>query len=153
MRQGAILYLDEVAEARADAIVVIHSLTDYRRELYLDRTAETPQGSAASSCSWSASTPAISAACASSSRRPANVSWGSPSRIRTPEVEARILVGETGVDEKTARGLVQVANKVRRLTELSLLESVSTRLLVDAAKLINKGCRPATPRSRRWRSR
>ena len=33
VRSGAILYLDEVAEARADAIVVIQSLTDHRREL------------------------------------------------------------------------------------------------------------------------
>ena len=41
VREGAILYLDEVAEARADAIVVIHSLTDHRRELFLDRTGET----------------------------------------------------------------------------------------------------------------
>jgi len=39
-RTGAILYLDEIAEARADAIVVIHSLTDHRRELFLDRTGE-----------------------------------------------------------------------------------------------------------------
>jgi len=41
VRTGSLLYLDEVAEARADALVVIHSLTDYRRELFLDRTGET----------------------------------------------------------------------------------------------------------------
>src|SRR5438046_3662066 len=41
VRSGAILYLDEIAEARADALVVIHSLSDYRRELFLDRTGET----------------------------------------------------------------------------------------------------------------
>src|SRR5690606_35073804 len=40
VRYGALLYLDEVAEARADAIVVLHSLTDHRREIYLDRTGE-----------------------------------------------------------------------------------------------------------------
>ena len=43
VRSGAMLYLDEVAEARADAIVVIHSLTDHRRELFLDRTGESLQ--------------------------------------------------------------------------------------------------------------
>ena len=41
VRTGALLYLDEIAEARPDALVVIHSLTDHRRELFLDRTGET----------------------------------------------------------------------------------------------------------------
>lgn len=35
--KGAILYLDEIAEARPDILVVIHSLTDHRRQLYIDR--------------------------------------------------------------------------------------------------------------------
>ena len=38
---GAILYLDEIAEARPDVIVAIHSLTDHRKELYLDKLGET----------------------------------------------------------------------------------------------------------------
>ena len=41
VREGAILYLDEVAEARPDVIVVIHSLTDHRRELFIDKLGET----------------------------------------------------------------------------------------------------------------
>jgi nitric oxide reductase NorQ protein len=40
VRQGKILYLDEVAEARPDVIVAIHSLTDHRRELYIDKLGE-----------------------------------------------------------------------------------------------------------------
>lgn len=48
VRTGAILYLDEIAEARADALVVIHSLSDHRRELFLDRTVrDSWEGSAA----------------------------------------------------------------------------------------------------------
>ena len=35
-----------------------------------------------------------------------------------------------------------IARKIRHLTELSLIESVSTRLLVDAAKLIRQGLPP-----------
>jgi nitric oxide reductase NorQ protein len=50
--------------------------------------------------------------------------------------------GETGIEDKQARSLVSIAKKVRALTELSLLESVSTRLLVDAAKLIKRGLPP-----------
>ncbi len=37
VRDGAICYLDEVVEARHDSLAVLHSLTDHRRALYLDR--------------------------------------------------------------------------------------------------------------------
>ena len=37
VKEGAIIYLDEIAEARPDVIVSIHSLTDHRRELYIDK--------------------------------------------------------------------------------------------------------------------
>ena len=49
---------------------------------------------------------------------------------------------ESGVEAATARRLVQIARKVRHLTELSLMESVSTRLLVAAGKLIAAGVPP-----------
>ena len=41
VKEGAILYLDEVAEARPDIIVALHSLTDHRRTLFIDKTGET----------------------------------------------------------------------------------------------------------------
>ena len=37
VKEGAILYLDEVAEARPDIIVALHSLTDHRRTLFIIR--------------------------------------------------------------------------------------------------------------------
>ncbi|HIH2763551.1 MAG TPA: AAA family ATPase [Candidatus Azoamicus sp.] len=40
VKNGGILYLDEISEAREDIIVVIHPLTDHRRELYLDKKKE-----------------------------------------------------------------------------------------------------------------
>ncbi|WP_116287733.1 ATP-binding protein, partial [Parafrankia colletiae] len=40
VRDGAICYLDEVAEARHDSLAILHSLTDHRRTLFLDRTGE-----------------------------------------------------------------------------------------------------------------
>jgi len=40
VKEGAIIYLDEVAEARPDVIVAIHSLTDHRRELFIDKLGE-----------------------------------------------------------------------------------------------------------------
>jgi nitric oxide reductase subunit B len=41
VKRGAILYLDEVAEAREDVIVVLHPLADHRRELHVDRLDQT----------------------------------------------------------------------------------------------------------------
>ncbi|HSI90129.1 MAG TPA: AAA family ATPase, partial [Adhaeribacter sp.] len=41
VKEGAILYLDEMAEARPDVVVAIHSLTDHRRELFIDKLGET----------------------------------------------------------------------------------------------------------------
>ena len=41
VKEGAIIYLDEIAEARPDVIVAIHSLTDHRRELFIDKLGET----------------------------------------------------------------------------------------------------------------
>jgi len=141
VRQGAILYLDEVAEARSDAIVVIHSLTDYRRELYLDRTGETLVAPlefmlvVSYNPGYQRNLRELKP---STRQRFVGLSFGYP----TEEAEIRILIGETGVDANTARKLVKTAAKIRNLTELSLLESVSTRLLVDAAKLIREGLPP-----------
>ena len=40
VRDGAICYLDEVVEARHDSLAILHSLTDHRRTLFLDRTGD-----------------------------------------------------------------------------------------------------------------
>src|ERR1700741_2387729 len=40
VKAGAICYLDEVVEARHDSLAILHSLTDHRRVLYLDRADE-----------------------------------------------------------------------------------------------------------------
>ncbi|MEZ5330050.1 MAG: CbbQ/NirQ/NorQ/GpvN family protein [Verrucomicrobiales bacterium] len=141
VRSGAILYLDEIAEARADAIVVIHSLTDHRRELFLDRTGETLKAPpefmliASYNPGYQRNLRELKP---STRQRFVALTFGFPNE----DTEIRVLMGETGIDEKTARRLAQIAHKVRQLTELSLLESVSTRLLVDAAKLIVQGLPP-----------
>lgn len=40
VKAGAICYLDEVVEACHDSLAILHSLTDHRRALYLDRADE-----------------------------------------------------------------------------------------------------------------
>lgn len=141
VRTGALLYLDEIAEARPDALVVIHSLTDHRRELFLDRTGETLR--AADSFMLIVSyNPGYQRSMRelkpSTRQRFIALNFGYP-----PEaLEIEIIAGETGVEKATAKRLVQIGRQIRNLTELSLMESVSTRLLVAAARLIVRGVPP-----------
>ena len=138
VRKGAWVYLDEIAEARPDVIVAIHSLTDHRRELYLDRHDEVIKAgddfmliasyNPGYQRGWKELKP-------STRQRFISYSFDYPQ----PEKEQDILVGETGIDRPTAKKLVKLATKMRNLHELGISESASTRLLVDAAKLIRSG--------------
>lgn len=141
VREGKIIYLDEIAEARPDTLVVIHSLTDHRRELYLERHNESlkapPQFMLVASFNpgYQRSFKELKP---STRQRFISLHFDYPK----PEVEIEILHAETKVDLSIAKSLVTIANKVRNLVELGLAESVSTRLLVDAAKLIGAGLPP-----------
>lgn len=137
-RAGVIIYIDEIAEARPDTIVALHSLTDHRRQLFLDRHNETikvPETfmlvasfNPGYQKGWKELKP-------STRQRFVGLTMNYPSA----EVEIEIVCAETGVDKSVASKLVQVGSKIRNLVELGLAESASTRLLVDAAKLINSG--------------
>ena len=135
---GAILYLDEIAEARPDVIVAIHSLTDHRKELYLDKLGETIKAHkdfmlvASFNPGYQKGFKELKP---STRQRFVALSFNYPS----PKDEAEILVNETKLEMSIAKKLVNIANKIRNLTELGLTETVSTRLLVDAAKLIHSG--------------
>lgn len=141
VREGAILYLDEIAEARADAVVVIHSLTDHRRELFLDRTGETLHAPdpfmliVSYNPGYQRSLRELKP---STRQRFIALHFDHPAEPQ----ETEIVATESGIDAATARRLVQIARKVRHLAELSLMESVSTRLLVAAGKLIAAGVPP-----------
>jgi len=140
-REGAILYLDEIAEARADAIVVIHSLTDHRRELFLDRTGERVRAAEGFMLVVSYNPGyqrSLRELKPSTRQRFLAIEFDYPDE----DTETRIVATEAGSDEATARKLVRIAAKIRQLTELSLMESVSTRLLIAAGKLIAAGLPP-----------
>ena len=55
------------------------------------------------------------------------------------EVEAEILMHETGVDEHLAEKLVSFGKKTRNLKDRGLAEGASTRLLIHAAKMNHAG--------------
>jgi len=138
VKHGYILYLDEIAEARPDVIVAIHSLTDHRRELFIDKLGETVRAHpdfllvASFNPGYQKGFKELKP---STRQRFVALSFSYP----PPKVEAEILVAETGVQKEVAQKLVAIGNKIRNLTELGLTETVSTRLLVDAAKLIHSG--------------
>jgi nitric oxide reductase NorQ protein len=58
------------------------------------------------------------------------------------ETEAGIVAKETGIDGDTAMKLVKIGETARNLKGHGLDEGISTRLLVYAASLINKGINP-----------
>jgi nitric oxide reductase NorQ protein len=141
VREGAILYLDEIAEAREDVVVVIHPLTDHRREVYVDKTNERlvapPEFMLVVSFNPGYQR-RIKELKPSTRQRFVAMTFGYPA----PDVEVEILESETGVDRGVAKKLVQVAGSIRGLEELGLTETVSTRLLVYAAKMMRAGVGP-----------
>ncbi len=138
VRQGAILYLDELAEARSDVVVVLHPLADFRRRIYIDRLAE--ELVAADGFMLVASyNPGyqhrLKEIKPSTRQRFIGLSFDYPNA----RDEIEIVVGETGIEEGVAKKLVALASKMRQVEALGLAEVPSTRLLVETARLIGAG--------------
>lgn len=141
VREGAILYLDEFAEARSDVVVVIHPLSDHRRTLYIERTDE--EIPAAEGFMLVASynpgyQHGLKDLKPSTKQRFLSIAFDYPTR----EVEVEIIRGESGIDESHAKRLAALGERLRALDTIALAEAPSTRLLVNAARLIHAGFPP-----------
>ncbi len=138
VKNGAIVYLDEVAEARPDVIVAIHPLTDHRRQLYIDKLGSTIVAHknfilvASFNPGYQKGFKELKP---STRQRFIGINFIYPN----PEIEATIISNESGLDLQTSARLVTIASKIRNLKELGLTETASTRLLVDAGLLIHSG--------------
>lgn len=138
VRYGAICYLDEIVEARQDTSVVIHSLTDNRRMLALEKKNEIVKAHPGFQIIISYN-PGYQSVLKdlkeSTKQRFGAIDFNYPK----PEIEADIIVHETGVDKKIAEKLVQISERSRNLKGHGLNEGASTRTLIYAAQLITHG--------------
>jgi nitric oxide reductase NorQ protein len=138
VRYGGICYLDEIVEARKDTTVLIHSLTDDRRILYLDKTGEVIRAHPdfMMILSYNPGYQSIVKDLKQSTKqRFASLTFGHPPL----EVEARIIRTESGLDEEDSARLAELGVKIRELKGFGLEEGVSSRLLVYVGRLIKHG--------------
>ena len=137
-RMGAICYLDEIVEARQDTTVVIHPLTDHRRSLPLDKKGELIEAHPDFQLviSYNPGYQSLMKDLKQSTKqRFGALDFDYPRE----NIEIAIVAKESGVDEKTAAKLVQIAHRARNLKGHGLDEGISTRLLVYAANLMRDG--------------
>jgi len=141
VREGAICYLDEIVEARKDTTVLIHSLTDHRRMLPVEKLGETLDAHPdfLLVISYNPGYQSVLKDLKPSTRqRFVSLVFDYPDVER----ETRIVAHESGVDEASAERLSAIGERVRNLREHGFEEGVSTRLLIYAGKLIARGIEP-----------
>lgn len=138
-REGGICYLDEIVEARQDATVAIHSLTDHRRELNLERLGGQRLRAAPGFMLVASYNPGYQSVLkdlkASTRQRMLSIELDFP----PVEVEVRIVRQEAATDESVAESLVRLGAAIRRVTDAGLREAASTRTLITAAGLVAEG--------------
>lgn len=140
-RHGAICYLDEVVEARQDTIVSIHSLTDARRMLSLEKKGEVIEAHPDFQLviSYNPGYQSLMKDLKQSTKqRFGALDFDYPEH----DIEAEIVAHESGVSLDDAKNLVHIAERARNLKGHGLDEGLSTRMLIYAGSLISKGVEP-----------
>jgi nitric oxide reductase NorQ protein len=141
VKAGAILYLDEVVEARKDTTVLIHPLTDHRRILPVEKTGSIIEADDRFLLCISYN-PGYQSALKdlkhSTRQRFISIEFNYPPR----EIEREIIERESGCTAEQADSLAKLGEKIRNLEEYGLQEGASTRLLIYAGRLIKEGISP-----------
>ncbi len=141
VRTGAICYLDEIVEARKDTTVLIHSLTDHRRILPIDKTGElvAAHPEFLLVISYNPGYQSVLKDLKPSTRqRFVSLEFDYPE----VELEAKIIAHEAGIDADIAGRLAVIGERVRNLKQHGFEEGVSTRLLIYTGDLISAGIDP-----------
>jgi len=141
VRHGGICYLDEIVEARKDTTVIIHSLTDDRRILYIDKTGEVVRADPGFMMVLSYNPgyqSIVKDLKQSTKQRFASLNFRHP----PVAVETRIIRTESGLEEEACARLAEMGSKIRQLKGFGLDEGVSSRLLVYVGRLVKGGLSP-----------
>ncbi len=138
VKAGAILYLDEVVEARKDTTVLIHPLTDHRRILPVEKRGTVIEADDRFLLCISYNPhyqSALKDLKHSTRQRFISIEFDYP----PAQVEAEIVQRESQCTEVQAEALAKLGVKVRNLREYGLQEGASTRLLIYAGRLMTEG--------------
>ena len=138
VKAGAILYLDEVVEARKDTTVLIHPLTDHRRILPVEKTGNIIEADDRFLLCISYNPhyqSALKDLKHSTRQRFISIEFDYP----PVDVEAEIVAKESGCNDEQAHALARLGEKIRNLREHGLAEGASTRLLIYAGRLMRQG--------------
>lgn len=142
VKAGAICYLDEIVEARTDSTVVIHPLTDHRRQLTLEKRGMEIEAHEDFMLVISYNPgyqTVLKDLKPSTKQRFIGINFDYPNE----EIERKIVRNEVdGIDEETVRRLVGAGRKARALKDHGLEEATSTRALVYAANMVSAGLPP-----------
>jgi nitric oxide reductase NorQ protein len=137
-RHGAICYLDEIVEARQDTTVVIHPLADDRRVLPLEKKNELVHAHADFSLVISYN-PGYQSVLKdlkeSTKQRFGAIDFGYPAA----EIETEIVAHEARIAPALAGRLVHIGARSRNLKGHGLDEGASTRMLIQAGRLVARG--------------
>jgi nitric oxide reductase NorQ protein len=137
-RHGAICYLDEIVEARQDTTVAIHPLTDDRRVLPLEKKGELVRAHADFQLVISYN-PGYQSVLKdlkeSTKQRFGAIDFTYPAVA----VEAEIIAHEARIDRTLAQRLVAIGERSRNLRGHGLDEGASTRMLIQAGRLLARG--------------
>lgn len=142
VKVGAVCYLDEIVEARTDSTVVIHSLTDHRRKLTIEKKGQEIDAHEDFMLVISYNPgyqTVLKDLKPSTKQRFIAINFDFPPE----DVERKILVQEVpGTKPEIAEKLVAIGRKARLLKDHGLEEATSTRALVYAASMMGAGLDP-----------
>ena len=141
VKEGSICSLDEIVEARKDSTVLIHSLTDHRRILPVEKlgTILEAHPNFLLVISYNPGYQNVLKDLKPSTRqRFIAIDFDYPEHAE----EARIIAHESGVSATFSDQLARIGQNIRNLRSHGFDEGVSTRLLVYAGQLIVQGVLP-----------
>jgi nitric oxide reductase NorQ protein len=141
VKEGAICYLDEIVEARKDSTVLIHSLTDHRRILPIEKLGLILDAheNFILVISYNPGYQSVLKDLKTSTRqRFIAIDFDYPDVER----EKDIIHHESGVEEGIAAELAVLGERIRNLRHHGFDEGISTRLLVYAGQLISRDVSP-----------